>query len=52
VWTSFDERGTHRVYIARLGPFSAAILLLMMTAVCTENSNSHVMVMKPSKDSV
>jgi hypothetical protein len=28
-WTSFD-RSTHRIYVARLGPFSVAILLLML----------------------
>ena len=34
-WTSFDQRGTHRIYVARLGPFSVAILLLMLTALVT-----------------
>jgi hypothetical protein len=28
VWTSVDERGTYRLYVTRLGPFSVAILLL------------------------
>jgi hypothetical protein len=33
MWTSLDERGTHRVYMARLGPFAVAILLLVLTAL-------------------
>ena len=27
MWAAVDERGTHRIYVARLGPFSIAILL-------------------------
>jgi hypothetical protein len=34
-WTSFDQRGTHRIYVARLGPFSIAIGLLMLVALVT-----------------
>jgi hypothetical protein len=34
-WTSFDQRGTHRIYVARLGPFSIAIVLLMLVALVT-----------------
>ncbi len=32
-WTSFDQHGTHRIYVARLGPFSVAIMLLMLAAL-------------------
>jgi hypothetical protein len=28
MWHSVDGRGTHRIYVARLGPFSIAMLLL------------------------
>lgn len=36
MWTSVDERGTYRLYVTRLGPFSVAVLLLgavVLTAV-------------------
>lgn len=32
-WTSYDERGTHRIYVTRLGPFSTIILILVLAAV-------------------
>ena len=32
-WTSFDQRGAHRIYVTRLGPFSVAVLLLMLAAL-------------------
>jgi hypothetical protein len=32
-WTSFDQRGTQRIYVARPGPFSVAIMLLMLAAL-------------------
>jgi putative flippase GtrA len=28
IWVSFNERGTHRVYVTRLGPFSLVLLAL------------------------
>src|ERR1700738_464554 len=28
MWVSLNERGTHRIYITRLGPFSAVLLAL------------------------
>jgi hypothetical protein len=28
IWTSVNERGTHRIYVTRLGPFSLALLVL------------------------
>jgi len=28
VWTSGNGRGTHRIYVTRLGPFSAVLLAL------------------------
>lgn len=34
-WTSFDQRGMHRIYVARLGPFPVAILVLMLAALVT-----------------
>ena len=36
ILTSVNEHGTHRIYVARLGPFSIAVLLLaiaLLTAV-------------------
>jgi hypothetical protein len=30
MWQSADDHGTHRIYVARLGPFSMAMLLLAM----------------------
>jgi len=33
IWTSVDERGAHRIYVARLGPFSVALLLLAIAAI-------------------
>ena len=29
VWTSFDDRGTHRIYVARPGPFSIIVALIL-----------------------
>jgi hypothetical protein len=28
MWTSVNERGTHRIYVTRFGPFSAVLLAL------------------------
>ena len=28
IWTSVNGRGTHRIYVTRLGPFSAVLLAL------------------------
>jgi hypothetical protein len=28
MWTSVNEHGTHRIYVARLGPFSLVLLAL------------------------
>jgi hypothetical protein len=28
IWVSFNERGTHRIYVTRLGPFSLVLLAL------------------------
>ena len=28
IWTSVSERGTHRIYVTRLGPFSLVLLAL------------------------
>jgi TM2 domain-containing membrane protein YozV len=28
MWVSFNERGTHRIYVTRLGPFSLVLLAL------------------------
>jgi TM2 domain-containing membrane protein YozV len=28
IWTSVNERGTHRIYVTRLGPFSLVLLAL------------------------
>jgi hypothetical protein len=28
MWSSVDNRGTHRIYVARLGPLSIAVMLL------------------------
>jgi len=27
MWVSFNERGTHRVYVTRIGPFSLVLLV-------------------------
>jgi Flp pilus assembly protein TadB len=32
-WTSFNERGTHRIYVTRLGPISAIILVLALAGL-------------------
>ncbi len=32
-WTSYDDRGTHRIYVTRLGPFSTIVLVLVLAAV-------------------
>jgi len=29
VWTSFDDHGTHRIYVARPGPFSIIVALIL-----------------------
>jgi hypothetical protein len=28
MWTSVNERGTHRIYVTRLGPYSTVLLAL------------------------
>jgi hypothetical protein len=33
MWASVDERATHRIYVARLGPFSIAILLFAIAVL-------------------
>jgi uncharacterized membrane protein len=32
-WTSYEQRGTHRIYVTRLGPFSTIILVLAFAAL-------------------
>ena len=32
-WTSHEQRGTHRIYVTRLGPFSTVILILTFAAL-------------------
>jgi hypothetical protein len=32
-WASFNGRGTHRVYVARIGPFGFAMLVLAIAAL-------------------
>lgn len=32
-WKSYEQRGTHRIYVTRLGPFSTIILLLTFAAL-------------------
>ncbi len=31
LWTSVDARGTHRVYFARVGPFTVILLMLVIS---------------------
>ena len=31
-WRSFDQRRTYRIHVTRLGPFSLAVLLLILVA--------------------
>jgi hypothetical protein len=33
MWTSVNERGTHRIYVTRLGPYSTVLLALALVLV-------------------
>ena len=33
VWTTVDERGTHRIYVARPGPFTITLVLVVAALV-------------------
>jgi hypothetical protein len=53
MWSSTDDRGTHRIYVTRLGPFSVAALLLGITSnLNSAPSRSKVAKITPGVDLV